>query len=581
MIDGSKYIHVSSLKKLKKTEVLVVRGEDRPVALFWHDGNVLAVDNRCPHLGFPLHRGTVNDGILTCHWHHARFDLNSGCAFDLFADDVPSFQVKIVDDEIYIAKVANEQPTKKYFNKRLQRGLEQNIALVQAKSIIGLLEGKVNYRKIISEIALYGSANHENWQDGMTSLVAVANLWPYLGKETRIYALALASRRLASNCAGMPSRRERRPLDGKRVEAEQLNRWLKHWVLVRHRDGAERTLLTAAKDFPQSAVINNIVFGTITDRIYSATGHTYDFANKAFELLNAIGWEHSEKILPTLTPGISSARGEEESSAWRIPIDLIPHIKETEDALIKTEYNGKSKAMAPNSLSDILLGDDPLAILKTLKECFTRGVAPTEVAKYVAYAAAMRLAHFPESNDINDWFGPLHTFTYSNAVYQSLLRSANSYTIRAIIHGAMSVYIDRFLNIPKSKLPGQNNDLESLSADPKELLESILEYLNSRQSWDTVTSLVARYIRLNHPHQQLIDTLAMATLREDLDFHKLQCLEAGVRQAQLWEGLPQAEHIYVAVTRHLAAHCPTRRAEAQMTRTAIRLHRGEPIYEEI
>jgi hypothetical protein len=30
---------------------------------------VFALDNRCPHMGFPLDRGTVEDGILTCHWH--------------------------------------------------------------------------------------------------------------------------------------------------------------------------------------------------------------------------------------------------------------------------------------------------------------------------------------------------------------------------------------------------------------------------------------------------------------------------------------------------------------------------------
>jgi hypothetical protein len=26
-------------------------------------------------MGFPLNQSTVKDGILTCHWHHARFDL--------------------------------------------------------------------------------------------------------------------------------------------------------------------------------------------------------------------------------------------------------------------------------------------------------------------------------------------------------------------------------------------------------------------------------------------------------------------------------------------------------------------------
>ena len=48
-----------------------------PSLFFHHDGEVHAVDNRCPHMGLPLDRGSVKDDILTCHWHHARFDLSS------------------------------------------------------------------------------------------------------------------------------------------------------------------------------------------------------------------------------------------------------------------------------------------------------------------------------------------------------------------------------------------------------------------------------------------------------------------------------------------------------------------------
>ena len=75
--------------------LFVVHGLDRPVVLFFNDGDVRAVDNRCPHLGFPLHRGTIKDGMITCHWHHARFDACSGCTFDLWADDVPAYEVRI------------------------------------------------------------------------------------------------------------------------------------------------------------------------------------------------------------------------------------------------------------------------------------------------------------------------------------------------------------------------------------------------------------------------------------------------------------------------------------------------------
>src|SRR5690625_467682 len=74
-------IHACSLSKLKAKDRLVVRGADRPVAVFYNEGDVCAVDNRCPHMGFPLAKGTCRDGKITCHWHHARFDAQSGSTF--------------------------------------------------------------------------------------------------------------------------------------------------------------------------------------------------------------------------------------------------------------------------------------------------------------------------------------------------------------------------------------------------------------------------------------------------------------------------------------------------------------------
>jgi len=89
------FIRVATLDELKTAGMIVVRGARCPLLVVYDDGKVFALDNRCPHLGFPLHRGTVEDGILTCHWHHARFDLASGCTFDLWADDVPTAAVEV------------------------------------------------------------------------------------------------------------------------------------------------------------------------------------------------------------------------------------------------------------------------------------------------------------------------------------------------------------------------------------------------------------------------------------------------------------------------------------------------------
>jgi len=95
-------IRVATLEELRARGVIVVHGADRPIAVFVHDGHVSAVDNRCPHLGFPLNKGSVRDGILTCHWHEARFDLCSGCTFDLWADDVAAYDTEVRDGVVYV-----------------------------------------------------------------------------------------------------------------------------------------------------------------------------------------------------------------------------------------------------------------------------------------------------------------------------------------------------------------------------------------------------------------------------------------------------------------------------------------------
>src|SRR5260221_490332 len=59
-------------------------------------------------------------------------------------------------------------------------------------------------------------------------------------------ALYQGLRRVAEDCDGAAPRRDRQPLAAEAPQPlAQLGRWLRHWTAVRHRDGAERTLLTA------------------------------------------------------------------------------------------------------------------------------------------------------------------------------------------------------------------------------------------------------------------------------------------------------------------------------------------------
>jgi nitrite reductase/ring-hydroxylating ferredoxin subunit len=579
---GRSFLPVGPLAELQRKGVVVVRGADRPIAVFVHNGRVSAVDNRCPHLGFPLHRGSVQDGILTCHWHHARFDLCSGCAFDLWADDIPAYDVEVRDGTVYVAALPRQANRREHHLRRLCEGMEQGISLIQAKALIALLRAGADHRDVVRTVALYGLRNRDDWASGLTILTAMANLVPKLEEETAYLALYQGTRRVAADCAEQPPRREVRPLETDDLSLPTLKRWLRYWTMVRHRDGAERTLLTAIHNGVPPFELADPLFSAATDRPYADTGHLLDFCNKAFEVLDLIGWEHAATVLPAVLGELVSARGGEETDAWRHPVDLIPVLRRAEAALPGLLEEGKNQpwqdVAAP--LGRSLLGEDPLAILEALQQAIRRGARPEQLSQALAYAAALRIARFGTVNEFGDWITALHTFTYCNALHQAVKRCPSPELMRGVLHGAVAVYMDRFLNVPPVRLPGEGGTLDGEPRDPTALRQSFLDLLDQRDQVDEAARVVARYLRLGHPVGPLLDTLTRAVVREDAGFHTFQMVEAGVRQYEEWQGKPEGEHILIAVARFLAAHAPTQRAQLQTADIALRLHRGDNLYEE-
>jgi hypothetical protein len=92
---------------------------------------------------------------------------------------------------------------------------------------------------------------------------------------------------------------------------------------VRHREAAERTLLTAIAGGFSPAMLADALLAAENERAFADSGHSLDFINKAFECLDLIGWEHAPAVLPTVIGQMVAARGAEESTAWRQPVDLV------------------------------------------------------------------------------------------------------------------------------------------------------------------------------------------------------------------------------------------------------------------
>ncbi|MCZ6640915.1 MAG: Rieske (2Fe-2S) protein [Gammaproteobacteria bacterium] len=571
-------IEVSDLDTLRDKGVIVVKGEQRRIAVFADGNEVYAVENNCPHMGFPLNKGSVRDGILTCYWHQARFDLKTGCTFDLWADDVLRYDCWVDDGSVFVAPTPRTVLDETFHRKRLNRGIEQNIGLVQAKSLLALIEGGAELTSIVTEVVEFAARNLNSFTEGMTRLGCVINLYPFLSKDTGYQALYYAIRRLAEEINSAVPRREREPLQGGDHTLAELLPWMRQWVQTRHRDGAERTLLTGINNL-SGADLAELVFCGASERLYSDGGHHLEDCNKVFELVDHLGSEFEVALFPLVVPSMTGAMGQEESTNWHHPIEIVEPLRAVELELEELLKVTTLESWAPEeSFAETLLGDDPIAIIEALKGALAEGAPVVNLAQQVSYVAALRLARFALSNEVTDWFNPQHTFIFTNGVYEAVRRSSAPLVVRAIFQGAISVFMDRYLNAPPARPPTDAVILE-LPDNGRELLSRLLSELDQRGSVEAAAAIVTRYLRLDLPFEELVDTLTLATVREDLDFHSLQVLAAGVNQCQAWGQGIEREHILVGVVRNLAAHCPTRRAGHQTASIAKRLHRGERIYE--
>jgi len=599
--DSNKSVPVGTLEELEQKGYLSVTAQGHDIVVFYHEGEVHALDNRCPHMGFPLSRGSTKDGILTCDWHHARFDIKSGGCFDLWADDVPVFAVNVIDGTIFVHTERDNKRRKDehraYHLRRLNDAMEQNIALIIAKSTLTLDSEGVSSSDLFRKGLEYGTRyRQEGWGPGLTILTCMMNLAPYSRREDGPRALYHGLSAVASDCSGQPPRFAVSPLPDVKSSADvrTLKRWFRHFIEVRDADGAERCLVTAIRAGTEPPILADMLFSAATDHRYLDSGHVLDFTNKAFEALDIVGWDLAEQVLTSLVTLYAQATRMEERSSWRHPVDVVALLNDCFDKLPAVLEKGKQSRTtwkASKATIDVLLGDNPKAIVNVLVESLQDGAKQEELAAIVTYAAALRIAQFPITNEYSDWDTTLHTFTFANAVQQAICRLPSSKELlRAIFDVAMSNYLNRFLNVPCVALPSEkeepinNRDSESNRGN---MMDRFLDTLDKRHQVNEAAKMVATCLSTQQGEKELSEILVHALLREDRSFHTIQMLEAAFRQKtelqrlQVLEGIKSISHILIAAARYLAAHTPSARAQGQTFEIAWRLHQGGKLYEEI
>jgi hypothetical protein len=283
-------------------------------------------------------------------------------------------------------------------------------------------------------------------------------------------------------------------------------------------------------------------------------------------------------VLASLPAQLAGAERMEEANAWRNPVDLVSLLERTFEQLPAALAAGagrRGRWDGRAALAETILQGEAPAILDALLDALREGAAEVELASAVTLAAATRIARFPTSNEFGDWDTALHTFTFANAVEQGLRRSPSPELLRGVLDAAASVHLDRFLNVPATRLPRPEP-----GADPEALLEELPRLLDRQQQVDEAGRLVASFLGAGGEPARLVAALGSALVREDRNFHTIQCVEAAAHQRELFAGTEDEQLSLLTAARYLAAHATTTRSQRQTFEIARRLHRGENLYDE-
>lgn len=568
---------VASLDDLADGGALAVKVNGHAVALFRQGERISAIDNRCPHMGYPLVEAPVRDGILRCPWHHWRFELRSGGCLTSGGDDVGTFAVEVRGNEIWVADephAADLEARRERARRDLRQAMKETNTFLLAKAICALRHAEMADRAIIEVAVEHGLRFRDSgFGPGLVILTCLLNLGDRLPEDDQLLALVHGITHVARDSANQSPRREIRPLPPREpIPFGELTRHFRSMCDDREAAGAERLLLTALAQGADRAEVAEMLLLAATDHFFLSGGHVLDFLNKGFELLDHVGPDREAAILGSLVGPIARGLRHEETADWQ---EMVAPLGDAVAALDERPAPDPDWSDG-GELERILLEEEPPPIIAALREAIAAGAPPTILAQVLCRAAVQRVARFHLQNE-NDWDDVLHLVSYCHALERLAARFAGPPRLdfalyRGIYHGAMYCHLTRFLNIPAVPLPSERRRRAELPEEAERLQAMLLDAIEYQQV-ETAADIVDKYLADRRDVGSLQATMVKGLLREDSVFHTFQMVECGIRRHDLLAGA-DAVTALVAAARYLTAQ-KLRRNVLWSTKNAIKLARGE------
>ena len=172
---AAEWTRAVELERLQPSRPIAVKLAGKQVALFLHQGQIVACDNRCPHEGYPLVEGTLDaDCVLTCNWHNWKFDLKTGTTIH-GGDTLRIYPVKVEDGAVWLD--TRDPPAEerielalRHFDQAMAENDTARIARELARLASAGAEPELALARAIQD-------THAKLRDGMTHAYAAADVW--------------------------------------------------------------------------------------------------------------------------------------------------------------------------------------------------------------------------------------------------------------------------------------------------------------------------------------------------------------------------------------------------------------------
>ncbi|MFN0147171.1 MAG: Rieske (2Fe-2S) protein [Dehalococcoidia bacterium] len=443
-------IPVATLDELG-TRPRVVRVEGKQIALFRVEDRVYAVDNRCPHMGYPLAQGTVKGDTITCDWHNWKFNLDDGRCVLRGSEDTRSYPVTVEAGRILIdiADPPVEEQMARHL-KSLARGLRRFDDGAVARDAARLMALGMLPAEVMRQGAIHNAEREEfGWGHALAVIADCASFTEfYPGSEVAIpvvralWASADPVRRFRErpHAAASAASREGEAEFRRRIDDEDV-------------DGAEAWLRGALDDGLPGDELSRWLTNAASDH-FLGFGHQAIYVFKAQQFAEKVGWDALKAIIPSIVPSIT----------WATRYDRLPEMRKYTARLKAVEHElpglaarqrGRPTATfdAPRFRNGVLFGKGDAAF-EAVHGALSAGVPVDTIARELALAASERMllmdldwetTHEERAWDEGGWLEVTHLLTHANASRQLLRRRITPESLRHLYHNAWFInYQKRF-----------------------------------------------------------------------------------------------------------------------------------------